>query len=349
MKKFVRRSIFAFVFAFAFLVCGAISVGAAEDALNNTNISGYNATYGALENSYYAMNDTVENAEIKLSSKSAGQYKGLTMKYYTAQVSIVTCEEYNGVEGVCRKWLKYDYNADKTLTMDALKQKKLTLKFDSVDVPLESTEINGVSLGELDSVYSLTDTYFVIVRYTLERWPLADIEYNPDIFRVVFTDELTDLEITSNTNGTKTQLTVKSGVPINTVRYFYSATKFTLDDSFDFQAQFDASGNGIVALEVALTNPEIVNGAYTYSVEIDAVENQNTYVEASDVAGRTSVVNLTTGEENKGGGGTDPNPGDNIGNTDVGKIILISLVVVLVLAVVLVIVQRIIDHKKKLY
>lgn len=350
MKKFVRRSIFTFFFALACVICGAVSVKAAEAALNNTKLSGYDVSYRAEENDYYAISRGEESRGIKLTSKNAGQFKGLTMKYYSAFVSVVKCTTYDADAQACSTWSKYDYSSSETATMDALKQYKgqeLILDFD----PSKLVEakgimhVNGATLGELDSVYSLADTYFVIVQYTLQRWPLADIVYDPDIFRVVVLDEVADIQFSQKEVDGKVKVTITSGVPINTVRYFYSTSAQA--EGFDYETAYVTSTNGVVVLAESEPDPYVKNGLFSYSFEITVTEGQYYYVEATDVGGRVSVYNVVEKTINQGD--TQKPIAETAGDTDVGKIILISLVVVFVLAVVLVIVQKIIDYRKKLY
>ena len=347
MKKFLRRSIFTFIFAFAFLVCGAISVRAAEAALNNTNIKGYNFSFTAEENEYYVLHGKKEDKTIQLSSKQVGQYKGITMKYYTAVVSVVKCGEYDSVQDACKTWLVYHYeNKNETKTMDALKQNKLSINFKNLVEDKTLTEINGISAGQLDSIYSVADTYFVVIQYKLQRWPLKDITYNPDILRVVFYDDLPSVEFSKTTNNSNVTVRVTSGTPINTVRYFKSATE--LAKGYDFETEYTKAGNGVVALETAVANPEVNDGKFSYTVDLVIATGEYYYFEATDLAGVKATYDVYGNMQ----GDTVPTPIDppaNVGDTSIGKIILFSLVVVFVLAVVLVIVQKIIDYRKKLY
>jgi hypothetical protein len=91
-------------------------------------------------------------------------------------------------------------------------------------------------------------------------------------------------------------------------------------------------------------------------VEVDAVDGKSCYVYVQDELGHYDVIELpsdtTQDVVNDGGGSISNNNTDTtnpLANTDLGKIILIVLVAVLVLAAVLVIVQKIVDHKRRLY
>ena len=76
--------------------------------------------------------------------------------------------------------------------------------------------------------------------------------------------------------------------------------------------------------------------------------NDSGYKEKLEIAGiyDISVQGALSGPTNPSG--ATPS-GNNLADTNVGKIILVVLVGVLVLAAVLVIVQKIVDHKRKLY
>ena len=297
------------------------------------------------------MNGSKDEQKIQLASLSSGQYMGITMKYYTAQVFVVKCTEYDAIQQSCKTWSKYDYNSSESKTMDALKQKKLSIGFkdnlfkEAKDLPT----FNDLSLGELDSAYSLFNTYFVIVAYKLERyWPMEDIKYRPDVFRVVFADDLEELKISKSVDGTATKVSITSGTPINTVRYFHTTTELT--DGYDFETEYAKAGNGAVALEKATDDVAVNDGKSSYTLKLTVNEGEYYYVEATDLSGEKVIYSVHADKTNDGGSVSgDKKPGGNIGDTDIGTIILISLVVVFVLAVVLVIVQKIVDYKKKLY
>lgn len=356
MKKLVRHSIFAFIFALAFFVCGAMSVKAAEPALNNTKIKGYDFSYNVEGNNYYALVGNKESAEssIVLASKQSGVFSGIA-QYYTAEVAVVKCNEYDGASDACKTWSVWKYATGKdraTTTMDALKNEKaakLVLDFNGLTPDQNATNVNGANLGELDSIYALEKTYFVIVQYTLNRFIAKDVTYNPDIFRVVFTDDLDKLQVTSKVENGETKVTIKSGFPINTVRYFKTNT--ALPAGYDYDTEYTKANNGVVALEEVADDPSAKNGVFTYTVKFTVTGQECYYVEATDIANAKITFDVKKGEHDQSPPVQTPNPGDpgNINDTNVGRIILIGLVVVLVLAVVLVIVQRIIDYRKKLY
>lgn len=352
MKKLVKSCLLAFAFTFAFVFLGAATVSA--EALNNTKISEYSAAYSVEGSKYYAVNGSAEEKTIKLNNISNGKTVskwytfGVPMfKNYTALVSVVKCAEYDAAGGLCKTWGVYSYSNDEVATMDNLK-KGLVLNFKAENLKESkgTTVVNGAKLSELNSAYGVDKTYFVVVQYELQ----GGSTYDPDIFKVVFTDELAKININAaNSNGTA-KVTVTSGTPIAVVKYFNVSDK--IEGEYDFAEKYEAAAEKLETLSKAEENPNMVDGVFTYEVEVTLAEGKHYYLQATDSAGNVARIYINDNQQDNNVGDTDPLPpggGENIGNTNVGKIILISLLVVLVLSVVLVIVQRIVDYRKKLY
>lgn len=358
MKRLVKNSVLVFVCAFAFLFMGVASVKAAEAALNNTTIEGATASYKVAEQSYYVMAGSKADSTITLKSKSNGQYTsstflgfipaGKTYKVYNAKVSIVKCTQYDSTLGGCKTWSEYNYSTDANATMDALKQKGLTIGFaeESFKPIKGSTVVNGANLGALYSASGIEKTYFVIVQYRLQ----TGTEYNPDVFSVVFAEDVAPLNISQTTVNAGVKIVAGSGLPVTSMRYFYSDT--ALAGGFDFETEYTNSNNGVVAYTADLTQAQSpVQGIFNSEINIADVSGKYFYVEIVDAGGRVKVLDVSTAKQTDNTPvKTEPNPVEgNVGNTDVGKIILISLLAVLVISLVLVIVQRIVDYRRKLY
>lgn len=359
MKRLVRNSVLVFIFAFAFLFLGVVNAKAAEAALNNTTVEGATTSYKVAEQTYYVVAGSREDAKIKLKSKSNGQYttsyvlgfipSGKTFKVYNAKVSVVKCTTYDSALGICKTWSEYNYSTDANKTMDVLKQGGLSLGFaDESFKPIKgTTTVNGANLGTLYSASGVQNTYFVIVQYKLQTGTV----YNPDVFNVVFADEVQGLNLAKVNQSGSVKVTATSGLPVVSVRYFSTTT--ALNSGFDFETEYNAAGTGVAGETLDLTKaPSPTDGVFSSEVTLTNTDGKFFYVEAKDAAGRVKVLDVSANSQtdNTPATGGDQNPADgNVGNTDIGKIILISLLAVLVISLVLVIVQRIVDYRRKLY
>ena len=350
MKRLLKNSIFVCIFTFALLLCG-VGVKAAN-GIDNTTVSGDFVSYKIDGNNYYALKGNAQESKLVLKAKSTGRYTKTwfvqTFKVYTAQVTVVKCDDFDTSSQYCKTWSTYNYSSDANKTMDALKQSGLTLSFkDELFTPAKGiTEINGAKLSTLVSEHKMTDIYFVIVQYRLQTGDL----YDPDIFRVVFADDMQALSLSSNDLGDTVKVTATSGVPVASIRYFYTSTQ--LENGYDFNTEYTKSGNGVENSINLKSAPSSNNGIFNEVVSLQKGENKYFYVEATDALGNrvTMDVNNNAITENAPSNQVDQNTNaSNVGNTNVGKIILFSLLVILVISLVLVIVQRIIDYKRKLY
>lgn len=349
MKKLLKNSILMCVFALAFILCG-VSVKAA--GLNNTTIEGVSATYKIDEVAHYAINGNAQEHGVVLKAKEKGRYEWTfiikTFKVYTAQVSVAKCDDYDAGQKYCKTWSVYNYSTDENKTMDALKQDGLVLTFkDELFTPAKGiTEINGAKLGTLTTEHKVEDTYFVIVQYRLQTGTL----YEPDVFRVVFSNDLEGLNVSASDLGNQTKVTATSGTPIEAIKYFYTSAQ--LSEGYDFASEYTKAGNGVTEQVNLNAAPSSNDGIFSESVSLEDGQNKYYYVEVTDALGNKMTYDVTKGTTTQNQPSTQPsqNPSDaNVANTNVGKIILMSLIVILVISLVLVIIQRIVDYKRKLY
>lgn len=350
MKKFFKKSMLAVMFTFTFLFMG-VSVKAAVNVVkDNTNMSENVNGYKVGENQQYVVSGSAEEAEITLTSISTSTKAGFiikTEKALLAKVSVVKCETLDTDSNVCKRWVAYTYNEDKKVTMDALK-KGLVLNFQEKSfAPIAGvTELNGVTLSNLSSIHGLEDTYFVLVQYEAYRTILKNDVFDTEVYKLVFSDDLASLEIEAEKKSDGIEVTAQSGLPIVSIKYFHTDKK--LEIPFDFATEYKNAGNGeTIAVE---------NGNYAaaegeiYSLEalLPKIEKgEYYYVEATDVAGNKVLKDLDSKTRYNDPGSEENTP--KFTNTPVGKIILMILLGILVVALVLVIVQKIIDKRKKLY
>jgi hypothetical protein len=157
------------------------------------------------------------------------------------------------------------------------------------------------------------------------------------------------LDITKVDQSGSVKVTATSGLPITTIRYFSTTTP--LADNFNFEEEYNKAGNGVTLPIDKNKAPSATNGVFSSEVTLTSAAGTYYYVEAKDAGGNSKILDVTsnTKSDNSPIGGSDSDQQGNVGNTDVGKIILISLLVVLVISLVLVIVQRIVDYRRKIY
>lgn len=339
MKRFFRNIVFTFVCALSFMFLGVATVSAAESSkLNNTNVSNYLLEFTQDGEKYFILNGDSTNAQLNLKSKKTGVRKYLINWNLKAEVSIVKCDVLNS-DGSCKEWNYYNYGNDNKTT-DAINQ-KMKLKFDSLNPSKGLVTVNGAKLSTLNSFYGLADTYFVVVRYKYNQ--LGSYKYyEPEIFNVVLLNDIDNINISKN--GKK--VTVTSGAPLTEIKYFYSLNDQTA--GFDYETEYSAN-SGVIELDAnKLNQVKAINGEFSYEFEIEDKVGHY-YVKIKDSLGREHIEDINNIDNTKQDSPAVSTDNDNIANTDVGKIILISLLVVLALSLILVIVQRIVDYRKKIY
>lgn len=349
MKKFLKKSVITLMFAFAFLFVG-VGVNAAVNVVSNNTTMGSNVkSYKVGENQQYVVNDSAETAKITLNSVKSSTKAGIWIfkneKALLAKVTVVRCGEIDK-NNQCTTWYSYSYSEDKTATMDALKKDGLVLSFQETlfKPALGITQINGVTLNNLNGIHGLSHTYFILVQYEAYRPLVANDIFDAEVYKVVFAHDMKPLTVTAADAGENVEVNATSGLPIASVRYFYSDTK--IEGVFDFETEYNKSGNGVAEV---VENGHYAAGEdneYTLGVTFSNNDGKYYYVEATDVAGNKVVYDVHEGLH---GVGAEPTPNPIFTSTPVGKIILGVLITVLVIALVLVIVQKIIDKKKKIY
>ena len=338
MKKFIKNSIFTILFAFAFMICGAVGVSAAS-ALNNTTIhtGEKDAEFTQLNNKYYVVVGN-EDLTITLKSKTtavAGNlWTGFNARYYTAKVHVFK------LDSTGTAWSEYTYNTNATVTMDALKSSAgLKLNLSSMTFRSTGTPNNNGDINVADNTFG-KNTYFVTVSYSLAGQGLAKAEtYAADVFRVLVAKDVADIDFNVTTNGSQAGVSITSGLPIASVRYFASDSAASVTPA-NFESLYKTA--------TVKQSVNVGTGAMSKSLSLSDADSKYYYVEVTDISGAKSVLDVSS----ETAIGDDPVYGEtpNLStDTKIGEIILIALIAVFVLAIVLVIVQRIIDYKKKLY
>lgn len=334
MKKFIKNSIFTFLFAVAFIFCGAVSVNAVEPALNNATIhTGENdIDVTLLNNKYYVLvgNDTVV-LDVPLSKSYRDTWLGAAN--YRASVHVFK------LDATGKSWSEYTYSGD---AMTMLKSSGLSLNFSEMTFKSTSAPNNNGEINVSDNVFG-KNTYFVTVSYTSQALGLFNIvpekQYAADVYRVVLAQDVSEIAFNVSNNGTTANVGINSGLPIASIRYFSASSETTIS-----AANFDS-------LYKSATTKNTVNvgtGTMSKTVSLSEATSQYYYVEVTDIAGGKSVLDVRKNVA------VDQEPAQQAKpeittDTKIGEIILIALIAVFVLAIVLVIVQRIIDYKKKLY
>ena len=352
MKKFIKGMVATFTFMLTLVVCGATKVGAEDlkPSINNTSITEETTTFTSGEKSYYVTADG--KVTFKAAKNNNGGVAGLfynTSVVYWARFSIAHCLELNGT--ACGKWGVYTYEHEgkngPSYVMDDLLKGLVIEDISKLDYSTSTDlEVNGAQLGTLKSIYSLEDTYFAVVQYYQGNTKLfANKEtYEPEIFPIVLESSLTEISVSHTVLNGVTTFTVQSGAPINTIKYFASSSK--LSGTYDFASKFTENA-GVVQLSQALENPKATNGVFKYEFTLTLEDGKFYYVQASDVMSNVATYDVSEGtsvnQQQR------ENNDDNIGDTNIGKIILIALLALLVISIALVIIQKIVDHKRKLY
>ncbi len=360
MKNMLKKALFTFVCAIAFLFAGGLSVKAAAGKLDNTTIAGYNYKYQVDGKNYYYVQGKKEDAKITLKAKNTNEGTVLGAANYRAYLSIVTCDGDLNINSGCSSWHHYNYNVDYANAYDLTEDlsKGVTLDFTKLAETRE-TKANNVSFASLESFYGINSTYFVMVNYVSQKlgaWLIKVEEkvYDTEIFMVVFEEDMPATTMDKEVVDGVTKITVKSATPITNVKYFH--TSQDLSSGYDFETKYKSSGTGVEVLKSIEEDPKLGNGVFKYEFSFTAEEGENYHVQATNLTGEKYVKNLTKDDStvvpapNSPTSPSNPNkPESNALNQNVGKYILIALLIVLVLSLVLVIVQRIVDYKKKLY
>ncbi len=379
MKKVMSKILLSLTFALAFVFAGALTVEAAGyTPKNNVKV-----TAGEQGNVYQTVVEgSSDNKETIYVVESKDTH--LTLKYiknnegsyaFTSNITIVKCMGKSGT--MCTSWMGYS----PSVNVDQLRASGYTLPLDVFKVdgsghamhsPVSGI-VNGTDLSTLNSVYGVDNLIYVLIDYVAvkEYWHIfkgTQQEIVAAYSEVVKVLDLTEVNgyvtISSVFNGDKIDATVAASVKLKGIKYFEST------EAYDF---VDLATNGGISVAEAFAKVvsdnsytiETVNVtndynptpaapregiAYETKFSVDKVDGKHYYVCAEDTVGNIAVYDISVQ------GGTDGNMGGsssplapNAADTNVGKIILVVLVGVLVLAAVLVIIQKIVDHRRKLY
>ena len=375
MKKVLKRAVAALMFVGAFLFVGGAKVNAGYEKMdvetwkNNTTIGATSASYTIENDKYYIIKDKVdgevkeENQVFTLKAVDNKKHMKQTTVFFLdwfnqgvyeelrADVTVVKCKEYiSANDTTCKTWLSYEYSSDANATMEALTN-GLTVNLASEFAETQLTEVNGVKLSDLNSIHGTTKTYFVIVRY---QGKTSSLYTDPDLFKVVLSSQLTAMKVTNTLVDGVAKVKITSGSPISYVKYFSQSAEVVGEYNFEELYDNSAEDSKVALLNTVAENPRFENGLFIEEFEVELEAGKNYYMQVQDKAGNVGKAHLNVNSEVDGKpdsqAGVSGQPADsNAAHTKVGRIILIVLIVVLVISLALVIIQKIVDYRKKLY
>lgn len=378
MKKVMNKIILTLSFAIAFVLAATLPVSASEEfeRISNVEVSGddvkvYDFTGAGLtpEKIYLVEN---KDAQINLNyiSNNAKQTP------YESNIAIVKCSKASnlpGAKATCSKHVVTRTGDEITnaLRSDAGFTFKIGEYYTSTTTVQSGEIINGVAVDTLDSVYGAKNVTFIIIDYvaksTYTKWFKQHTHIEAQYSEVLTVLNLEDIgggavSASRQVNGDKMTAVADASFPVAKISYFIADAGLTIGNTeSDFNQA--ATTAGVQVQSVTPNNvPDAIDTdarkglVYRTEFEVDAVDGKSCYVYVQDELGHYDVIELpsdtTQDVVNDGGGSISNNNTDTtnpLANTDLGKIILIVLVAVLVLAAVLVIVQKIVDHKRRLY
>jgi len=249
-----------------------------------------------------------------------------------------------------------------------------------------ASALNGTNLAELQSTYGNVIsgkyvTMYLVVDYVTTThykkggflgiggtWVDEVVNSYTEVIKIV---ELSSIgggvSISSVTEDGKHKATVTASVNLKEVSYITTTESYDFNQLASeqgksikevFNEKAGLGGNTLTTVDVSGIKGSVpedsqrVGREYVCNVETNVVDGTNYYVYAEDELGNAVVYNIkNVGESNPAA--PLPTPGDEVpanpSNTKVGRIILIVLISVFVLSAVLVIVQRIVDYKRRLY
>ena len=381
MKKVMNKIALAFTFMIALVVGATSVVNAAEEyaKLDNVNISGAEGKLTTVQiegqvigkDTYYVVEDTSVGLVLDYKKNNDG------LLPFTSEIAVLRCVQTIG--GSCERYKMYVVDAD----VDALRSNNgYTLPLDGFELDENSNTkqqvldvtgeyVRGTKLSSLNSVYGPMNTIYVLIDYVavkeefnIFQWKTVSkvVAQYSQVLKVIDLSEVGGgVEIKSEVAGGKSSVTVTSSVKATTVKYFATTNPvdFELEAETKKLSEVFNEKAGDTAQEITLENrmgdsqTATRKGiVFTTTFEVDLADNTHYYVLAIDETGAEAVLDVSVS------GITDNQPQSPIedgqlpekgSDSQVGKIILIILVGVLVLAATLVIVQKIVDHKRKLY
>lgn len=380
MKKVMNKIMFAFVFALAFVVGAPSVVYAAEEysTIDNVNVSGAEGKVTTVEiegqvtkkDVYYVVGDVNTGLVLKYKSNN---YKTLP---YVSGISVLRCAHalYD-----CDKYVSYSVDVN----VDGLRMNGFTLPLNGFveenGVTLQEVSevtgeyVRGTKLSSLSSVYGPLNTIYVIIDYVAieEKWSLwqfktvqNQVAAYTQVLKVIDLSEVGGgVGISSKVEAGKSAVSVVSSVHATAIKYF------STDEEIDFGKEAEETGKKLSEVfatkaenatvveqtlinEIGVSTDAARKGAvFTTNFEITLEADKHYYVLAIDETGAEAILDVSeTAKTNVPQAPIESDPLPlNAGDSQVGKIILIILVGVLVLAATLVIIQKIVDHRRKLY
>ena len=357
--------------------------------LDNLNISSKDGIYkldlgaGSVNMIYYAINDT-KDTTLTLGYKKNVAKAGSTLQF-DSNITLVRCEKENeeaASPAMCTKSTKYQIKVNRQDLIDGDFQLPLNV-LDGLSTEMlknnpetdNNTTVNGTDLTTLNSLYGLDKTIFLVIDYTTTEeyfhiwsWSYKTkvVDAFTQVVRLVSVEEIGGpVTITHSSVDNKYLAKVEASVNLKTVKYFTSSQNYDFgklhsDSGKSFGELFAEVAKNETVEEITINPSEgeipaatstRIGRVFSATVEFTKEDEKFYYVYAEDVFENQFILDITDGPA------SDPDsklpPVDPLPpvaqETNVGKIILISLVGLLVVIAVLVIVQRIVDHRRRLY
>ena len=376
MKKVMNKIILTLSFAIAFVLAATLPVGAAGEfeRINNVVVSGDVTEYdfagaGLTPEKIYLIENKDAQINLNYINNGTGQFA------YKSNIAIVKCAKQSNLSTAAVVCSKHDVTRTGNEMVDALRSKDgFTFKFGEYYTSASPVEdgnyVNGVLVKNLDSVYGLKNVTFIIIDYVAKseygfiiKKEKTEAEYS-EVITILNLEDIGGGAVSASrqVNGNKMTAVVDASFPVAKISYFIADAGLTIDNTeSDFNQAAATAGVQVQsvtpnAVPDAIDTAERKGIVYRTEFEVDAADGKSCYVYVQDELGHYDVIELpsdaTQDVVNDGGGSTSSDGTDTtnpLAKTDLGKIILIVLVAVLVLAAVLVIVQKIVDHKRRLY
>lgn len=344
MLKRLKKALFMIsCVMIAFVLFGGVNVSAVDAELKDANKISIGD--GGLENTYYFSNSPTSWS---FNSKSSAFVEGDTiLKYRVFNPS-----------GKATNWsdeVAYVKEGDQ-FTIDFL---SLVFSTDA-DYAKEASEyFASLTSVASDSTYYVQIKYYHVFRPFGVRLWTTDQNKDEIVKIVVNKSEVTpSLQVTYNSTSKKVDtvinfvegdVEVKSGIVTN-IRYFFTDEKVTISSKSDFETAYNsadgtARGNcNFTPSAKVLTSIDKPETEYKYVYVMAESGNGYAKVTSYDFASNTSsTVKPDAQDTNK------DSSQSGIYDYKAGELILLVLVVVLIVSCSLIIVQKIVDYKKKLY
>ncbi|MBR3891319.1 MAG: hypothetical protein IKJ30_04525 [Bacilli bacterium] len=376
MKRVMSKVVLSLMFALAFVFAGAATIEAAgytpkqnvtvtageQGKVLKTTIEGS----GSSKEVVYVVDSADAHLKLKYIKNNEGSYA------FTSNISVVKCS----AGGSCSAY-------SPAVNVDQLRAGGYTLALDGFEdngyghtkqtVVNVSGVVNGTDLSTLNSNYGRENALYVLIDYVAvkEYWKLFKgtqreiVAAYSEVITVVNLDKVNGyVTIESAVNGTTINALVSSSVKLTELKYIetdqiFNFSQIATDEVISLEEAFAkvVADNGLTANDVAIKNilntfnprPPKVGLAYETEFTITKDDGKHYYVLAKDEFGSLAIYDVSTPGFVSGNTPGNEGVGPNAADTQVGKIILVILVGVLVLAAVLVIIQKIVDHRRKLY